>query len=458
MHYLSTREEGLPHRVGFTDVLLSGIAPDGGLYLPEDWPRAEEPQGSEYPEWVASTLDPYLEPEGPGEGLGDLTRSAYAAFRHPRVAPLRELGRGRFLLELFWGPTLSFKDHALQVVARLFDAELARRAERMVVLGATSGDTGSAAIAAFRGRANLAVVILYPEGKISEVQRRQMTTVADPNVLAVAVKGTFDDCQALVKRALVDRELGLRLAAVNSINWARIAVQASYYRWAARLVEGPVAFAVPTGNFGNVFAGYVAARMGSPISKLIVANNRNHGLTRLIREGLLEVEPVQATLAPAMDIQIPSNLERYLFELCGRNPDRMRDWREQLSTQGRLALAPDELAKAKATMGAGWLDDRQVLSVMGKVEAETGLLLDPHTAIAWEVGEQLRPPEASLVILATAHPAKFGEAVERATGQRPQLPPDLADLEEREERVVTIESDYPSLVRLLAGLSWQQSG
>ncbi|HUO47069.1 MAG TPA: threonine synthase [Acidimicrobiia bacterium] len=445
MRYLSTR--GSPERPGFAQVLLGGLAADGGLFVPEEWPEVGDEPFDTYPGLVAATLAPYIEPDDLASELPALIGEAYSGFRHEEVAPLVEVGDGHFILELFWGPTLSFKDYALQVVGWLFETELRRQKRQLLVLGATSGDTGSAAMAACRGRENIQVVILYPEGKISEVQRRQMTAIEDANVQAVAVEGTFDDCQALVKRAFVD-DLDVPLGAINSINWARIAVQASYYLWAAAAVGSPVAFAVPTGNFGNVFSGYAATRMGAKIDRFIVANNRNHGLTGLIRTGRLEVEAVHSTLAPAMDIQIPSNLERYLFEIAERDGDRVRHWQSQLA-DGRLQLSPGEHARLGEGLEAGWLSDDQVIEVMRRVHAHNGLLLDPHTAIAWEVGERLRPSGMNLVTVATAHPSKFGDAVMAAIGQTPDLPDELAVLFDLPERVTTIPNDYSALVRLL---------
>ncbi|HKX75772.1 MAG TPA: threonine synthase [Acidimicrobiia bacterium] len=448
MRYLSTR--GDPERSGFAQVLLEGLAPDGGLYVPEAWPSFTDPSAATYPDLVTSTLGAFTEPDFAGTDLEALVAEAYRDFTHPQVAPLRQVSDTHYLLELIFGPTRSFKDYALVVLSRLFDAELARQGRRILVLGATSGDTGSAAMAACRGRQNIEVVILYPEGKISEIQRRQMTTIPDANVRAVGVEGTFDDCQALVKRAFNDRSLELPLAAINSINWARIAVQAAYYLWAARQVAAPVTFAVPTGNFGNAFAAFVARQMGAPISRIVVANNRNHGLFTLIDSGELPVEPVQSTVAPAMDIQLPSNLERYLFFLTGQDPTRVTGLLAQLASENRLVLHPQEHGLMKELFAGGWIDDTEVLAVIDRVETSEGLLLDPHTAIAWEVGKRLQPSEGSLVTIATAHPAKFGETILAATGRRPALPAELASLSEREERLATIPNDYPALLDLLS--------
>lgn len=453
MRYMSTR--GHPGRPGFEEVLVDGLAPDGGLFLPEAWPRLHISSSATYPEVVAATMAPFVTPDALEQELKSITEEAYAGFRHPEIAPLREVETGHFLLELFWGPTLSFKDHALSLLGRMFDLVLPRTRRRLLVLGATSGDTGSAAIAACRGRENIDVVILYPAGRVSEVQRRQMTTVADANVHAIAVEGTFDDCQALVKRAFADPNHGLSLGAFNSINWARVVAQSAYYSWAAgRLGNERVAFAVPTGNFGNVFAAWVAKRItgnddGSPIGRLLIANNANNGLSRLFNEGILAVEEVVPTHAPAMDIQIPSNLERYLYELSGRDPDRVRGWQDTLMTDGRLELSDDLRQRAREDFASGWIDDLTVEQTIRTVYRDYALVIDPHTAVAWEVGRRLRQPGETLVTIAAAHPAKFGDVVRTALGFDPPLPDELAELMDREERIVQIPNDYAALLELL---------
>jgi threonine synthase len=399
---------------------------------------------------TAAVLAPYVAPDPLEPDIPALVAEAYAAFRHAEVAPLTQFGDDRYLLELFWGPTLSFKDYALSVLGGLFERLLQGSRRRIVVLGATSGDTGSAAIEACRGRDNIDVVILYPEGRITEVQRRQMTTVPEENVVAVSIAGTFDDCQALVKQAFADIQLGVDLVAVNSINWARIAVQAAYYLSAAeRIGDERLAFAIPTGNFGNALAGYVAQRMGAPIERLIIANNRNHGLSDLITTGTLTVEQPIPTLAPAMDIQIPSNLERYLFELTDGDTNRVRAWQNQLSETRRLSLSASERGRMQQLLVADWLPDDEVIDAMQEAHTTAGMVLDPHTAIAWRIGNRLRPPGASLVTVATAHPAKFAEAVVEATGLTPELPADLADLADRDERKVSLPTDYQALVEFL---------
>jgi threonine synthase len=452
MRYISTR--GHPDPTRFESVLLEGLAPDGGLYVPESWPRLNLSGARVYPEFVARVLAPFAAPD-PIEGELDLMcELAYAGFNHEEVAPVRSLGDGHFLLELFWGPTLSFKDYALTMMGQLFDRVLDRTGGRILVLGATSGDTGSAAIEACRGRDNIEVVTLFPVGRVSDIQRRQMTTALDPNVRTVAVQGTFDDCQALVKRAFADRGHGFRLTAFNSINWARVAAQSAYYLWAAdHAAPSEVSFAVPTGNFGNVFAGWVAKKCGGPIGRLLIGNNANHGLVDLVEHGRLSVQSVRPTVAPAMDIQIPSNLERYLFELAGGDPADVRRWQAQLSSSGHLELDPDQHKTMREELAAGWLDDAGVGDVIRRVHDQHGLILDPHTAIAWDVGERLRRPGETVVTIATAHPAKFGDVVAKALGFPPVLPPELADLEQRPERYVTIPNDYEALRDLLAARS-----
>ena len=454
MRYLSTR--GHPGRPGFEEVLIDGLAPDGGLFLPETWPRIDVSEARNYPDLVAATMAPFVVPDSVGGDLTSITEAAYSSFRHPEIAPLREVGDNHYLLELFWGPTLSFKDYALSVIGHMFDLVLPRTRRRLLVLGATSGDTGSAAIAACRGRESIDVVILYPAGRVSEVQRRQMTTVRDANVHAIAIAGTFDDCQALVKRAFADPNHGLSLGAFNSINWARVVAQSAYYLWAARKAGGDrVAFAVPTGNFGNVYSGWVAKRItshgdGSPIGRLLIANNANNGLARLFNDGILAVEGVVPTHAPAMDIQIPSNLERYLFELCGNDPERVGQWQEALIREGRLELSDDLRHRAGADFASGWVDDETVVQTIRTVFRNHSLVIDPHTAVGWEVGRRLRQPGETLVTLAPAHPAKFGDVVRSAIGFDPPLPDELADLMERKERIVQLPNDYETLLEFLA--------
>jgi threonine synthase len=443
MRYVSTRGGGEP--LGFEDVLLQGLAPDGGLYVPDRWPGLPPGWTSmSYPELAAAVLALFVEPDPLDAELPAICREAYGSFRHPDVTPLRPL-RGDSLLELFWGPTWSFKDLGLAVVGRMLASVLGRRGRRALVLGATSGDTGAAAISACAGLPGVSVVILYPAGRVTEVQRRQMTTVADENVRAVEVAGTFDDCQALVKQAFGQEGGGdHELVAVNSINWGRVAAQIVYYLWAAARTEGVPAVSVPTGNFGNAFAGWCATRMGLDLEKLIIANNRNHLVTELVGTGRLKPVPVVPTVAPAMDVGVPSNLERYLFELAGRDPQRLNSIR----TSGRLT--PGERGMLVGDFAAGWTDDDLALSTIRDLYEADGVLVDPHTAIAWEVGSRLRPPGSPLVVLATADVAKFGPTIGAAIGGEPPTRPEVAELLVRPERAVRIEPDPARLQTLLS--------
>lgn len=386
--------------------MLTGLAPDGGLYVPEAIPSLPPGWGKwSYQQAVTVALTLFG-----GERVGPLVLEAASRFRHPEIAPLVQVG-DRHVLELFWGPTLSFKDHALQIVARMLDREVG---EQRTILGATSGDTGSAAIEACRGRPNLRIVILYPEGRVSEFQRRQMTTVEDDNVLAVAVRGTFDDCQAMVKDAF-GRHRGL--LAINSINWARVAAQVGYYVYLAAAMGEPFDVVVPTGNFGNVLSCWVAKQMGAPIEVITIANNANRGVASLVATGAMGDDEVIPTLAPAMDIGVPSNLERFTGDLS-------RAFR------------------------AGHADDDQIRQTIAGVDRDHGYLLDPHTATAWFVGGSVASDRPQVVV-ATAHPAKFAEAVEQSVGRRPEPPPGFDQLMEREERSVLIDADASDLDRLL---------
>ena len=445
MLYVSTRG-GAPPRE-FADILLEGLAPDGGLYVPKEIPRLP-PLPDDYASAVAALVRPFVEPDPLAGELEEMVADVYGRFRHPDVAPLTQVDNDLYVLELFWGPTLSFKDYALQLVGPLFQRVLEREGRRLVVLGATSGDTGSAAIEGCRGLPGIEIVILYPEGAVSEVQRRQMTTVPDANVHAVAVRGTFDDCQRLVKQAFTT--LGDRhpLGAVNSINWARIVAQSAYYAYWAQRLGRPVRFVVPTGNFGNVYAAHLARRMGAEISKLVVANNANHGLADLVTTGVLRVSAVEHTFAPAMDIQVPSNLERYLYEAVGESAGTIREMQDVLVRRGILQLPAEVHARLREAFDAGWLTDADIVATIRRVHAERGIVLDPHTATAWAVAERA-PAPGPTVVVGTAHPAKFPEVVEEATGTAPALPQDLAGLLSAPERIRRIEPDLDALAALL---------
>jgi threonine synthase len=446
--------------VDFAGALLAGLAADGGLYLPERWPTLDAEalralRGRSYVDVAVAVLAPFVAPAIPAERLRALCAEAWASFDDPAVTPLRPLGADRWLLELFHGPTLAFKDLALQLVGRLFDEVLAARDERLLVVGATSGDTGSAAIDGCRGRDRQDIVILFPAGRTSEVQRRQMTTVPDPNVLVLAVHGTFDDCQELVKGLFRDAALRaeLHLAAVNSINTARVLAQVVYYVTAAVALgapDRPVDFVVPTGNFGDVLAGWCARRMGVPIRRLVVATNANDLLARTLASGRYQPATSRRTLSPSMDIQVASNFERILFEACGRDAARVRAWMHDLAVHGGFDLGDDVTAFLREAFDAGSADDDATLATMRRVHEDHGLLVDPHTAVGVAVGERAaRAPGVPQVVLATAHPAKFPDAVAAATGVRPSLPPRLADLHERPERMVPVAVDRGAVVALL---------
>jgi threonine synthase len=403
--------------------------------------------GLDYATLAARVMAPFAGPAIDEADLAAICAEAYRNFDHPDVAPLKPLGDDAWLMELFHGPTLAFKDYALQILGRLFDFVLARRGERVTVVGATSGDTGSSAIEACRDRASIEIFILHPNGRVSDVQRRQMTTVASANVHNIAIEGTFDDCQDLVKGMFNDADFRDRvnLAAVNSINWARIAAQVVYFVHAALTVGGPdrrVDFSVPTGNFGNVFAGYVARAIGVPIGRLIVGSNRNDILTRFFASGRMQTEPVLPTLSPSMDIQVSSNFERLLFELYDRDGATIARLMRRFREDGRFEIEPERWRSALRVFDAERFDDEQTKTVIRAVYEETGNLLDPHSAIGVAAARaRHRKGDAPVISVATAHPAKFPEAVEAATGVHPELPARLADLFAREEHYEVLPAD-----------------
>ena len=450
VRYISTR--GAAPAIGFEDALLTGLAPDGGLYVPDAWPQvgADEMRarrGLDYAALAARVIWPFVVGAIERADFERLVTETYAAFDHGAVAPLKQLDARLWLIELFHGPTLAFKDFALQLLGRLFDHVLTRRGERVTVIGATSGDTGSAAIEACRDRAAIDIVILHPQDRTSEVQRRQMTTVLSANVHNIAVTGTFDDCQDIVKAMFNDVQLRgeLRLSAVNSINWARIMAQVAYY-FAAGVALGapdrPVAFAVPTGNFGNIYAAYAARQMGLPVARLIVGSNRNDILTRTFDTGVMALGKVEPTLSPSMDIQVSSNFERLMFDLYGRDGGAVGAAMATLRDTGRLAIDAGQLKRAQALFAGRRVDDTATLATIRDVHAATGELLDPHTAVGVAAARAVAlDRDVPVVALACAHPAKFPDAVEQAVGLRPALPPRLADLLEREERCDVLPND-----------------
>jgi threonine synthase len=452
--YVSTRG-GAPS-VAFDDIVIAGLASDGGLYLPERWPLFTPDalrlmREMDYPALAARVIAAFSTPAIREAELAEIAADAYRSFGHEDVAPLKPIGDGEWMLELFHGPTLAFKDYALQVLGRLFELVLSRREERMTIIGATSGDTGSAAIEACRDRPAIEIFMLHPKGRVSEVQRRQMTTVTSGNVHNIAVEGTFDDCQALVKDMFNDvpfRER-FRLGAVNSINWARIVAQVVYYVRAALVLgapDRPVSFSVPTGNFGNVFAGYAARRIGLPIKRLIIGSNRNDILTRFFSTGRMELGQVFPTLSPSMDIQVSSNFERLLFELYDRDGAAVRGLMTEFREHKAFEIEPERLKRAQSLFKAVRFDDEETKAAIRDVFEKTGELIDPHSAIGVAASRAAgRDGDVPTVILATAHPAKFPEPVEAATGFHPALPPRLENLLTLAERCVVLPPDLLTL-------------
>jgi threonine synthase len=460
LRYIGTRDSRpCPQSFDFEDVLLGGLADHGGLYLPDRVPefgavRLHRCAGMPYAELAAQTMARFTGEAFSVEELRPLAAAAYRGFRHAAVTPLVQLDEKLWLLELFHGPTLAFKDLALQFVGRLFDAVLARRHERVTVVGATSGDTGSAAIAACADREAIDVFILYPYGRISDVQRRQMTTADAANSHAVAVDGTFDDCQDLVKALFADEALRqeLNLAAVNSINWARIAAQSVYYLAAGAALGAParpVSFSVPTGNFGNAYAGHLARRLGLPVARLVVGTNSNDILARYFATGRMSIAAVEPTLSPSMDIQVPSNFERLLFELKGRSGAATGEALAAFRSSGRLPEDDQAWHMARDLFSAHRVDDNLAMRTIAETRAATGVLIDPHTAVAVAAARsELALDQGGggpMVALATAHPAKFPEAIVRATGVRPGLPPVLDELFERRERIAALPNDLAAV-------------
>ena len=454
MRYVSTRGEAPV--LGFSDVLLAGLARDGGLYVPDSWPSvAHAPASTPYARRAADIMSAFVGDDIPFDVLSRMCDEAYATFRDPAVAPLRELGEGHHLLELFHGPTLAFKDVALQLVGRLFDHVLAQRSQTATIIGATSGDTGSAAIDGVRTCANVSIIILYPFGRVSEVQRRQMTTVDSPNVHAVAVEGTFDDCQDLVKAMFNDAAFrdAHNLAAVNSINWARVLAQVVYYFTAIeQLDRGKTSFSVPTGNFGNVLAGWIARRIGADIGHLIVGSNSNDILTRFFETQSMQTRDVVPTLSPSMDIQVSSNFERLLFEMNDRDGAFTARQLAEFRRTGRLDVDAESYGRwVRPTFRGHRCSDDETIATIRRVWEDHGILIDPHTAIGVAAAEACRDADdEQIVTLATAHPAKFPDAVRRATGRTPELPAHLADLLSRPERTFTVANDLDAVRRVVA--------
>jgi threonine synthase len=458
MRYISTRGQAAPR--DFEAVLLAGLAEDGGLFVPETWPELTAAEwramrGLPYPALAARILALFGAADMPLRAMCD---DAYAGFGHSAVVPLVQLDHRTFALELFHGPTLAFKDMALQLLGRMFDHVLEKRGERVTIVGATSGDTGSAAIEACRDRAAIDIVILHPENRTSEVQRRQMTTVLAPNVKNIAVQGDFDACQDLVKAMFNDAPFRaeMRLSAVNSINWARIAAQIPYYVAAALALGAPdreVAVSVPTGNFGNVLAAWAARRMGLPISGFVIGSNRNDILARFLASNDMSAKPVEPSWSPSMDIQVSSNFERLLFELLGRDAAATAETMTRFRSEGRMPIPDAAWHQATALFRGFTLDDDGTLAEIRRLWTGAGYLADPHTAVGTAAARALPPadPGVPVIVAATAHPAKFPDAVERATGLRPPLPARMADLYEREERFGVLPNDLGAIEAAVRG-------
>ena len=463
MRYLSTRDpRPSPSTLSFTEALLGGLADDGGLYVPDRLPvlsvaTLREYAGLPYAELAARVVSLFAGETFAMDELRQLTVAAYSSFNRAAVVPLVQLDERLWLLELFHGPTLAFKDLALQLVGPMFDAVLARRHEHITVVGATSGDTGSAALEACRDREAIDIFMLFPHNRVSEIQRRQMTTVDSANAHAIAIEGTFDDCQDLVKALFADAKLRctLNLSAVNSINWARIAAQTVYY-FAAGVALGaparPISFSVPTGNFGNVYAGHIARRMGLPIDRLVIGTNRNDILARYFATGQMVIAPVEPSFTPSMDIQVSSNFERLLFELKGHNGAAVGEVMRLFRQNGRMREDDQGWRTARRLFSTHKVDDTHTMDTIAETYARSGLLIDPHTAIAVAAAQteiSAGNASASMIALACAHPAKFPDVVERATGLRPVLPAALSDILERRERLVVLPNDLGAVTRFI---------
>ncbi len=454
MLYQSTRGAATP--LDFCAVTLAGLAPDGGLYLPQYWPQFSSDEiaalaGCDYAETAARVLAPFVGDSIGADDLRTLTRAAYGRFSHDAVTPLVQLDSRHWLLELFHGPTLAFKDVALQMLGLLFEKFLAGTDKQLTIVGATSGDTGSAAIDAVAGRAQISIVMLHPAGRVSDVQRRQMTTVIADNVHNVAIDGSFDDAQAMVKRMFADEQVTSKvtLSAVNSINWARLAAQVVYYFYSAVRLGAPhrpVAYSVPTGNFGDVFAGYVAAKMGLPIARLVVATNVNDILHRALSAGDYSAGTVTPTATPSMDIQVSSNFERLLFDLGGRDGAAMAQQMRGFEASKAMQLTNSQREGAAALFTSSSIDGDGMAGALRWAWDRAGQVIDPHTAIGLAAARiDDLDPSIPMVTLATAHPAKFQDAVERATGRRPALPTRIGSLFDREERCTSLPGDYAAV-------------
>jgi threonine synthase len=456
LRYVSTRGEA--PELGFEDVMLAGLASDGGLYVPASWPQLSDADlwslgNRPYEDVAFCVMQPYLGGAIPDAEFLRMIGEAYQGFHHPAVTPLKQLDDSLWLLELFHGPTLAFKDVAMQLLARLMDWALERRGTRATIVGATSGDTGGAAIEAFKGSSRASIFILHPHGRVSEVQRRQMTTVDSPSVHNIALEGTFDDCQAIVKALFNDRKFREEqaLSGVNSINWARIMAQIVYYFTSALALGAPgrsLSFCVPTGNFGDIFAGFAAKRMGLPIDRLVIATNPNDILDRTLKTGRYEVKGVKPSTSPSMDIQVSSNFERLLYFAHERDVNRVRSLMSGLSQSGSFSLGERPLEAIRSEFDSAAASEEETAATIRNTLKETGELLDPHSAVGVQVARHVKS-ESAMIALATAHPAKFPDAVEAASGVRPSLPSSLNHLLTAQERYTVLPNDAAAVMNFI---------
>ena len=460
MRYISTR--GQAPALNFEDVLLAGLASDGGLYVPENLPRFTQEQiaswaGLPYHELAFNVMRPFVTGSIPDADFKQILQDTYGVFEHKAVAPLRQLDSNEWVMELFHGPTLAFKDFDLQLLGRLLDYFLVKRGERVVIMGATSGDTGSAAIEGCKACENVDIFIMHPHNRVSEVQRRQMTSILGDNIHNIAIEGNFDDCQEMVKASFADQGFlkGTRLVAVNSINWARIMAQIVYYFHAALQLGGParsMAFSVPTGNFGDIFAGYLARNMGLPISQLIVATNRNDILHRFMSGNHYDKDTLHPSLSPSMDIMVSSNFERLLFDLHGRNGALVAKLMDDFKVSGKLSVEDDRWTEARKLFDSLAVDDEGTCATIAEVFAQCGEVLDPHTAIGVRAARECRRSLSTpMITLGTAHPVKFPDAVRQAgVGEALHLPAHLSDLFEREERCTVLPNSLADVQAFVA--------
>lgn len=459
MNFISTRGgHSGAKSCNFSEVLLQGLAEDGGLFVPTEWPTLPVILDTDrYVDIAFKVIFPFVNGVIPEHDLRHILTQTYSefVFSDSNVAPLRRLDHDLYLMELFHGPTLAFKDMALQFLGRVFDYILEKNRQKITILGATSGDTGSAAIEACKGRHNISIIILHPKGRTSDIQRRQMTTVIDHNVHNIAIEGTFDDCQNLVKQAFGDSELRRtkNLSAINSINWARIMAQTVYYLAAAHSLKTTPVFSVPTGNFGNVYAAFVGKKMSGNIGPLVIGSNRNDILTRFFETGTMALDNVIPSYSPSMDIQISSNFERILFEITDRDSDQINHWMKEFKEKGQFKVSSTQLEKIRSEFMAYRCSDQQTIDTMARVYRDKGVVIDPHTAVGFYALEQSGLiQQKTCVALACAHPAKFPDVVEQATGTRPELPAHLADLMQRPEKYQVMAHDFVKLRSYLMGL------